>query len=342
MSGEKIKFALVGAGNIANKYVDAFRNVKEGELAGIVTRNGQKAQAFADKHGIANCATDMRTLFERTTVDAVILATPNGLHADGIIEAAKFGKHALTEKPLDISVTKADAAIKACKDASVQLGVAFQLRTVRHYGAARDAIRSGKLGKILIANVFVKNYRGQDYYDSGAWRGTWKLDGGGPFMQQGSHAIDLMVWIMGPVKRVMASTKTAAHKIEVEDMGHAIVEYANGAQGIIEASTVVKPGYPSRFEFHGEKGSIILNEAGIVDWQVEGAEPPQRDKIAQGSGAANPMAFGTLGHELIIKDFIEAIKEGRPPMVSGESARDSVELICAIYESSRTRSIVEI
>lgn len=230
----------------------------------------------------------------------------------------------------------------ACRKANVKLGCSFQFRTFEHNKIACDAIRLGKLGKIYIANAFLKNYRGQEYYDSGAWRGTWQLDGGGPFMQQGAHTIDLMVWMMGRAKRVCARIKTVAHNIEVEDMGHAIAEYENGTQGLIEASTVVVPGYPNRLEFHGEKGSIILSESEIIDWQVEGMERPVLENPQQPSGSKDPTAIGTVGHQKLIADFVEAIEQDRPPLVTPESARLSVELIQAIYESARLGQSVDI
>ncbi|MHC4647409.1 MAG: Gfo/Idh/MocA family protein, partial [Planctomycetota bacterium] len=167
-----------------------------------------------------------------------------------------------------------DAMTAACESVGVKLGCAFQHRTADHNKAAYEAVRSGRLGKIYIANSFLKKYRGQEYYDSAAWRGTWELDGGGPFIQQAAHTLDLMVWMMGRAKSVFAQTATVAHDIEVEDMGHAIVEYEDGARGVLEASTVIKPGYPNRIEIHGEKGSIILTDSEIVDWSVEGLEAP--------------------------------------------------------------------
>jgi len=334
MTDGKTRFALIGAGNIAAKYVDAFKNIETAALVGVVTRTAAKAQAFAKTHNIPHWATDVKTLFDATEVDAVVIATPSGLHSQGTIETAKFGKHVLCEKPLDITLEKIDAMTEACRKAKVQLGCAFQFRTFEHNRIAYETIRSGKLGKIYIANAFLKNFRTQQYYDSGPWRGTWTLDGGGPFMQQGAHTIDLMVWMMGRARQVAAFINTAAHKIEVEDMGHAIVRYENGAQGVVEASTVVKPGYPNRIEFHGEKGSIILSESDIVDWQVEGVEEPTLGSTSHTSGSKDPMAIGTLGHEMIIKDFIQSVEQNRPPLVSPDSARLSVELILAIYQSA--------
>ncbi|MHC4529716.1 MAG: Gfo/Idh/MocA family protein [Planctomycetota bacterium] len=309
MDSDKMKFVLLGAGNIAGKYVAAVNNVRDASIAAVVSRT---------------------------------ISTPSGLHADGAICAAKLKKHVLCEKPLDITLEKIDAMTAACESAGVKLGCAFQHRTAPHNQAAHEAVQSGKLGKIYIANSFLKKYRGQDYYDSGAWRGTWQLDGGGPFILQAAHTLDLMVWMMGPAQSVFAQTTTAAHDIEVEDMGHAIVKYANGAQGVLEAATVIKPGYPNKIEIHGEKGSIILTDAEIVDWSVEGLEAPQLETISNASGTVDPMAIGTQNHERIIADFVEAVKHDREPMIGPASARLSVELILALYESAREGKAVQV
>ena len=342
MANEKVEFVLLGTGNIAGKYVAAANNVPNASITAVVSRTISKAEEFAQKHDIGHFSDSLESLAENLDFDAVIIATPSGLHADGAIRAAKLKKHVLCEKPLDITLEKIDAMTAACESADVKLGCAFQHRTAAHNKAAYEAVQSGKLGKIYIANTFLKKYRGQEYYDSGAWRGTWQLDGGGPFIQQAAHTLDLMVWMMGPAKSVFARTATAAHDIEVEDMGHAIVEYANGAQGVLEASTVIKPGYPNRVEIHGEKGSIILTDGEIVDWNVEGLEAPQFESISNVSGATDPMAIGTQGHERIIADFVEAVRHDREPMIPPASARLSVELILALYQSAREGKTVQL
>jgi len=335
MDSDMINFLLLGAGNIAAKYVAAVNNIPGASIQAVVSRTAEKAGQFAADHRIDHFSDSMESLAKKVDFDAVIVATPSGLHADGVIQAAKLKKHVLCEKPLDVTLDRIDAMTKACQDASVKLACAFQHRTAAHNRAAYEAVRQGRLGKIYIANAFLKKYRSQDYYDSAAWRGTWKLDGGGPFIQQAAHTLDLMVWMMGPAKSVVASTATVAHNIEVEDMGHAIVKYDNGAQGVLEASTVIQPGYPNRIEIHGEKGSIILTDSEIVDWTVQAMEAPKLGIISNASGIKDPMAIGTQGHEKIISDFIEAIQQNREPLVPPASASLSLELILALYESAR-------
>ncbi|MHC4388526.1 MAG: Gfo/Idh/MocA family protein [Planctomycetota bacterium] len=342
MDNDKIEFVLLGTGNIAGKYVTAVNNVSNASIAAVVSRTISKAEQFANEHHIEHFSDSLESLAQKMDFDAVIIATPSGLHADGAVSAAKLKKHVLCEKPLDITLEKIDAMAAACESAGVKLGCAFQHRTAPHNKAAHEAVQSGKLGKIYIANTFLKKYRGQQYYDSAAWRGTWQLDGGGPFIQQAAHTLDLMVWMMGPAKSVFAQTATVAHDIEVEDMGHAVVEYKNGARGVLEASTVIKPGYPNKVEIHGEKGSIILTDAEVVDWNVEGLEAPQFESISNASGATDPMAIGTRNHERIVADFVEAVKHDAEPMIPAASARLSLELILAVYESAKKGKVVRL
>jgi predicted dehydrogenase len=340
MNSDKMRFAILGTGNIAGKYVTALNNVPHASLVAVVSRTLSRAQQFADKHRIEHFSDSLDALAQKLDFDTVIIATPSGLHAEAAIHAANLKKHVLCEKPLDITLEKIDEMTTACESAGVKLACAFQQRTAPHNQAAYQAVRTGKLGKIYIANTFLKKYRGQDYYDSAEWRGTWHLDGGGPFIQQAAHTVDLVVWMMGPAESVFARTATVAHNIEVEDMGHALVKYKNGAQGVLEASTVIKPGYPNKIEIHGEKGSIILTDGDIIDWSVEGLEPPKFETIANASGIKDPMAITTLGHEKIIADFIDAVKQNRPPMVPPDSARLSVELILALYKSAGENKMI--
>jgi len=336
MPDETLRFAMLGAGNVAQKYVAAIANVPEAELVGVVTPIAEEVSAFAETHAIGHHALTLEALQAAAAFDAVIVATPSGLHADNTIEAAGLGKHVLCEKPLDITLEKIDAMTAACRGAGVRLGCMYQHRTAEHNLAVRQVIRSGALGELYIANAFLKNFRDQAYYDSsGGWRGTWAMDGGGPFMQQAAHTVDLMVWILGRAREVYAVTRTAAHDIETEDMGHALVTYAGGARGVIEAATVVRPGYPTRMEFHGERGSILLSEEEILAWDVDGVPAPAVASTAGASGSADPMAIGTQGHERVLGDFVQAVRDGREPIIDAASARMSVELIQAVYTSAR-------
>jgi predicted dehydrogenase len=252
------------------------------------------------------------------------------------VQAAGLGKHVLSEKPLDVSLKAIDAIIAACRKNRVKLGVCFQRRMSPDNQAVKRLIDEGKLGRIYAADLAVKFYRQQSYYDSATYRGTWAIDGGGPFMQQASHQIDLYAWMFGMPERVKSIIGTLAHHMESEDHGAALLQHPGGMIGTIVASTVARPGFPARFEIHAEAGSLTLENDLITRWLVEGQENPSRPPAAAiHSGAASAAVADTSGHEAILADFIAAIREDREPAVTGESARQTTELILEIYRASR-------
>ena len=215
----------------------------------------------------------------------------------------------------------------------------------------KRAIEQGRFGRLTLGDAIVKWYRTQDYYDSGAWRGTWELDGGGALMNQAIHSVDLLTWLMGPVVEVRAQTALLAHeRIAVEDVALATVAFANGAMGIIEASTAVYPGYLKRIEIHGTEGSAVMEEEDIVQWDF--AKPSRsatrrscrrwRSARARGGGAADPKAIGHHGHARQFQDVLAAIKKGTKPLIDGREGRRSVEIILAIYKAAETGRAVEL
>jgi UDP-N-acetyl-2-amino-2-deoxyglucuronate dehydrogenase len=332
---EQSRFVILGSGNIANTYVEALAKVPEARLVGVVSRSGRRPSKLA-----AGAEVEVKPSLSEigTAFDAVIVATPNGLHREGIEAAAALGKHALCEKPLEISVKAADRAIAACRRAGVTLGVSFQRRMRPDNMAVRSFITAGGLGKLYAADLSVKFWREQSYYDSAPYRGGWDIDGGGPFMQQASHQLDLWLWFFGMPRDVKSLTATLAHRMEAEDHGAAILRYTSGMIGTIVASTATKPGFPVRLEIHGEKGSIIMENDVITRWAVDGAENPAAAPSGpqhSGAGAAGATVSDTSGHEAIITDFIRAAREGRAPAVSGEDARMTTELVERIYKAAR-------
>jgi UDP-N-acetyl-2-amino-2-deoxyglucuronate dehydrogenase len=328
-----VRFVIVGSGNIASTHVGVIRKVPLAALAGIVSRGLKRPAALGPDEQVEV----RRSLGEiRADFDAVILATPNGLHHEGAVEAASMGKHVLSEKPLDISLKAIDAVITACRKNRVKLGVCFQRRMSPDNQAVKRLIDEGKLGKIYAADLAVKFYRPQSYYDSAAYRGTWAIDGGGPFMQQASHQIDLYAWMFGMPERVKSMIGTLAHRMEAEDHGAALLRHPGGMIGSIVASTVARPGFPARLEIHAEAGSITLVNDLITGWLVESLGNPSRPPAgAIHSGAASAAVADTSGHEAILADFIAAVRQDREPAVTGESARKTTELILAIYKAGR-------
>jgi predicted dehydrogenase len=307
------------------------------------------AEAFAQEFA-CDGYDDYRALLERDDSDIVTVCTPSGAHAEPAIAAAQAGKHVLVEKPFEVTLARCDEVIRACRRAGVTLGVIFPSRFSDAATLARKAIDSGRLGRITLADAYVKWWRTQAYYDSGGWRGTWKLDGGGALMNQSIHAIDLLVWLAGPIACVQGSAARLAHKrIEVEDVAVATVRFRNGALGTIEGTTAAYPGLLKRIEICGDRGTIGLEEDDIAIWRFDRPRPGDdavRSKhgaqAAAGGGAGDPRAISCEGHRRQFMDFIKAIETGRRPLVDGPEGRKAVEIILAIYKAAKTGRPVEL
>lgn len=338
MKTDEVRFGIIGCGVIAPWHVYGIEGSENAKLVAVCDIVKEKAEALAEQSGSPKVYTDYNELLADPEVDAVCICTPSGLHAKIGIAAAKAGKHVLSEKPMDIKLENIDALIAACKEAGVKLGGIFQRRTSDIWIKIREAIQAGKLGKMVLGDAYIKYYRSQEYYDSGDWRGTWELDGGGALMNQGVHCIDLLNWIMGPVESVYALAAPLVRNIEVEDTAVAAIKFANGAFGVMEGTTSVNPGLNHRLEFHGENGNIRVEGEQIVEWSVPGDEEKSDsdEKSDAGSASSNPKNIFKEGHRLMVQDFVNAVREDRDPMVTGEEARKSVEFILAIYESSKT------
>ena len=281
-------------------------------------------------------------------VEVVTIGTPSGAHLEPAVAAARAGKHVIVEKPLEITLRRCDQIIEACQKAGVTLSTIFPSRFHDSSVELRRAMDQGRFGRLTVGDAIVKWYRTQAYYDSGAWRGTWQFDGGGALMNQAIHSVDLLLWLMGPVVDVRARTGLLAHeRIAVEDVALATVGFANGALGVIEASTAIYPGYLKRIEIHGSQGSAMTEEEDIVKWDF--AKPMKRDaaihramanRRSGGGGAADPKAIGHHGHTRQFQDVLSAIKKGTKPLVDGPEGRRSVELILAIYKAAETGKAV--
>lgn len=338
MAEDKVRFGIIGCGMIADFHRVGIEKSPVAELYAVADNVPGRAEEFAKKHGVPHAFQDYNEMLQLGDLDAVCICTPSGLHAEAAIAAAKAKKHILCEKPLDVTLEKIDRMLEAVRENGVKLGAIFQSRVQPDAQRTKRAIEEGLLGRILQADLSTKWYRSQEYYDSGAWRGTFELDGGGCLMNQGVHGVDLFQWLVGPVTSVYGKVATVNHKIEVEDSAYAIVELAGGGRGAIIGSTCAYPGFPTRIEIHGEKGSICLEDAKIVKWEIMGQETPEDLKVGAGEGvggAGDPRAISSYGHETLVDDLAHAILEGREPIISGEDARKAVAIILAIYQSSR-------
>lgn len=334
---------------IANFHARALADTKNAKLLGCTSTFAEHSQAFAAEHGCTPYAS-LEEMLAAPGIDAITICTPSGIHLDPGLAAAAAGKHVFVEKPLEITVERCNQLIEACDATNVKLGVAFQSRFHESSKAMKKAVDAGRFGIVTMGDAYVKWFRTQEYYDSGAWRGTWEFDGGGALMNQAIHTVDLLTWIMGPVTEVSAFTSTLAHeRIEVEDVAVANLRFANGALGVIEATTASFPGALKRIEISGSQGSAVLEEEDIQAWDF--AQPTVADeqlrkelagKTETGGGASDPTAIGHHGHTCLFNDFVEAIEQDRPPAVCGREARRSVEIICAIYESAKQNRPVTI
>ncbi len=340
MKNKTLKFALAGAGAVAAHHVKALRMVPDADVVQGRQRDEQKLRAFARQFHL-DWSTDYRDLLDNPEIDVIDIVVPSGLHGELGIQAARAGKHVVVEKPIDVTLKKADELIAACNDAHVTLAVISQMRFNNDMLKVYDLISRGKLGTLIQGDAIIKWYRPQAYYESAAWRGTWALDGGGPFINQGIHFIDLLLSVMGPVKWVSARTRTVGHRIEVEDIGMAMVEFQSGAQGIIQAATALYPGLPARLEIHGTNGTLIFEGEHISFLHIEG-EQPYRKGDAEKGAAAVPMAIDVMPFVREFEDIAAAIRERREPKVNGAEARRALQLVLAIYESARSGRPVEL
>lgn len=343
------KFGVIGCGMIAHFHARAIREIGA-ELVACFDNFPIAAERYSKEFGCKAYA-DLNEFLADPEIQIVTICTPSGAHMDPAIAAARAGKHVIVEKPLEVTTERCDAIIKACEESGVVLSTIFPSRFHESSRTLKKAVESGRFGKLTVGDAIVKWYRTQQYYDSGAWRGTWKLDGGGALMNQAVHSVDLLLWLMGDVAEVSALTGLVAHQnIEVEDVAIAALRFKNGALGTLEATTAAYPGYLKRIEVSGNKGSVVIEEEDVVKWDFEESAPEDaaiREAMASrqtatGGGAADPAAIGHKAHAKLFQDVLEAIETGRKPLVDGYEGRKSVAAIRAVYESARTGKVVRL
>jgi predicted dehydrogenase len=344
-----IGFGIIGCGMISRFHAKAVADIKGAKVAACFDSFTSAADKFGAEIG-CKVYHDLDKMLADKSVDVVTICTPSGVHAEPAIAAAKAGKHIIVEKPLDITLKRCDAMIAAADKAGVVLSTIFPSRFHESSQLLKKAIEQGRFGRLTMGDSYVKWFRTQEYYDSGAWRGTWALDGGGALMNQAVHSVDLLLWFMGPAVEVSAYTATLAHKrIEVEDVAVANVKFANGALGVIEASTATWPGELKRIEISGDGGSAILREEDLAVWKFaketkndEAIRQKMAGRTQTGGGAADPKAIGYHAHMLQFQDVLNAIKKGKKPLVDGPEGRKAIELILAIYKSAETGKPVKL
>lgn len=330
-----LRFGLIGCGRVAPRHAQSLLQLQETDLVAVADVKPARADHFAHEYGATphHSHTD---LLARNDIDAVSICVPSGLHAQVAIDAMQAGKHVLVEKPIAITLEDADRMIAVSEATGRTLGVVLQNRYNHPMQQLRAAIDQGKLGPLYLGNACVRWYRPQSYYED-EWHGTWAMDGGA-LMNQSIHHIDALQWFMGPVQSVYAYSATLAHQMEAEDVGVAVIRFANGALATVEGSTLTWPqnleGSVSIFGAHGSVkiGGTALNR--IVLWKVEG-ELEQESELLTSQIVDPPSVYG-YSHREVIRDFAEAVMHGRPPGTPGPEARKSLALVAAIYESART------
>ena len=312
-------FVIIGPGYISRRYVEKIKAIKQANVVAVVGRDEDRTQQYAYKHDVPICGTDLKTIVRKAGPQAAIICTPNAYHHDTVLMAAELGLHCICEKPLDISRERQDEMVDKCRRRGVALAVSYIHRFHEHLRHIKSLIDSGALGDILVVDAAMKIFREPDYYAKSSWHGTTEIDGGGPFMQQGSHLIDLVLWLAGEYREILDAKRfNVFHDIEVEDHGYAVIRYKCGAVGMIEVSTACRGMNKNTIEIVGTRGHVIADFERIIRFEVEGSELPQ--------WGAKADAFSQL-----ITDFIESIALNRDPFVTGESAKAATELILDIY-----------
>lgn len=336
-----VHIGILGGGNISRTHARAASEIEGVRISAVCGENTDKVRELAATFGGA-AYDDLEDFFSHRPMDVVLVGTPSGLHAEQGIQAARHGLHILMEKPVAISTEQTDALIGECEKAQVKLGVFFQDRVAPDILKLKELLDAGKLGKAILASAHVKWYRPPEYYTESRWRGIWALDGGGALMNQGVHTVDLLLWLNGGVRSLWAKAITALHDIEVEDTVVAGLEFTNGAIGVLEAATSVYPGFSRRLELTGSEGTIILENDRLAAVKLRQSlpglvlQPPPPDD----ERAVSPTISDTRGHRTVIEDFLRAIDTGGRPLCDGREARRSIELIEAIYHSSKTGEAV--
>lgn len=331
-----IHIGLIGGGNISETHARAAKAIPGVTLAAMYGTNTSKVEQLCRTYG-GTPHRDLDAFVRHRPMDFVAIGSPSGLHATHGIAAARRGLHVLTEKPIDISKERADQLIEATQQSGVKLGVIFQDRCKPEIQRLKQWIDSGVLGKILLADARVKWYRPPEYYSESKWRGTVDLDGGGALINQAVHTVDLLLWLLGDVTRVQARTATALHAIEGEDTALALLEFANGPLGVLQATTAAFPGFPRLLEITGSQGTVILEQDRIIDVRLRDATAGVRAgiKSSDNENTASPVVSDFRGHQAILEDFIGAIHENRAPLCDGHEGARSIALIEEIYRASK-------
>jgi UDP-N-acetyl-2-amino-2-deoxyglucuronate dehydrogenase len=332
---EDLRIGLIGCGAMGQGHLSVWAETPGARVVAVCDPIEARAKETAYRIG-ATAYTDLEDMLRHANIDAVDICTPSGLHADQGILAARFGKHVLCEKPLDLNIEKVDRLIEECEKRGLTLACIFQRRTYPGAQQVQKAVAEGRMGRILSCSAYIKWWRSQEYYGTGTWRGTWALDGG-VLANQAIHAIDHLCWLAGPVAEVeYACLETANHQIEAEDFAIVVMRYENGARGVIEATTCCYPDLCTRVEIFGTRGSAAFADATVTHFGLDGENllHTLQNETERLGGGSQAMAISMRGHQVQLADFVEAVQDRRPPLVNGRDARMAVDALNKIYRKA--------
>ncbi len=348
MAEGKVRFGVIGTGGMGSGHCEMLPKIPETTLAAVCDIDPKAREATSAKYGVPTFATHTE-LLDSGLVDAVVIATPHYFHPTIALEAFQRKIHVLSEKPLAVTVSSADAMIVGAKASGCKFGVMYQMRSEPQNAAARKVVESGVLGDIYRTSVVMGWYRSQAYYNSGGWRATWAGEGGGVLINQAPHYLDLFTWLGGLPKTITGQTRTRLHDIEVEDEAFATLEYANGAHGYLYASTTEVPNH-NLIEICGDKGKLVLDNGKL---RVDGLDTPIREFTrtnesmwaspkSSESGVELPADPPIKGHAAITQNFARSILFGEPLISPGEDGLNAVEMINGLILSGKTGKTVSV
>jgi len=329
-----ISIGLIGGGNITDTHARAVRALPGASVAAIYGTNAGKVRRLAGEYG-GQVYAELDAFLAHRPMDIVIIGSPSGVHAAHGIAAVRRGLHVLVEKPIDINTSRAGALIEEAEKAGVKLGVIFQDRLKPGVQGMKELIDCGALGSPILADARVKWYRPPEYYSMSQWRGTHALDGGAALINQGIHTVDLLLRFLGDVRRVQASRRTSLHTIEGEDTLAALLEFENGALGVLQTATSIFPGYPRRIELTGSEGTAILEHDGLIEVRLRGGGTAAdfTHSLDQNPSSSSPVVSDHRAHQAIFEDFIRAVETNSRPVCDGPDGLRSLALIESIYRS---------
>ncbi len=349
-----MRFAIVGCGVIGPLHARTIAALGgRAELVATVDVREDRATALAGEYG-GKPYTSLTEALARPEVDTVAVCVPSGRHVDIALQALAAGKHVVVEKPVDVSDEAAARLARAERDAPGTVTVISQHRFDPASRVVHEAVANGRFGTVTSGLASIALWRSQRYYDSGDWRGTWALDGGGALMNQGVHQIDLLVWLLGRPVQVHAVTGLLAHeRVEVEDTGVATIRFESGALAVVHGTTAAYPGMANRVQVHGSRGSAVIDDDVLAFFHAAGdtgdapdygagTSSDQSETVLPDRGAHDPATGQVDAHRRQYEDFLDAVATGRPPLVTVGQARRTLSVVNAVYASARTGGVVEV